>query len=148
MPSCRTCGITDPSAFYETSASRYCKGCRKDRYGGSRYAEAKLARRQCADCGLQVTLDTMCVFDFDHREDKCFNVSQMASAPDEVFHAELAKCDLVCANDHRLRTQARGYIGCGRPRKMERNPLPQEDNNAREGLEGRPCTSLGYSRVD
>jgi hypothetical protein len=117
MASCPDCGTTTPTAFYETQTTRYCKACRRARYGGTRYTDAKLARGACVDCGLKVTRETLCVFDFDHRADKCFTVSQMYSAPDEVFFAELAKCELVCANDHRLRTQARGWVGAGRPRK-------------------------------
>jgi hypothetical protein len=118
MLPCRACGTTDSTAFYETSASRYCKACRRERYGGSRYRDAKLARATCVDCGLVATPETLCMFDLDHREDKCFNVSQMYSAPDDVFQKELEKCDLVCANCHRLRTKARGYLHCGRPRKV------------------------------
>lgn len=148
MSACPACGTTDPLAFYETSGSRYCKECRRERYGGARYRTAKLARGACADCGLAVTPETLCMFDLDHRETKHFNVSQMYSAPDEVFYRELAKCDLVCANDHRLRTKARGYVGAGRPRKTDRRTCISPKNNASEGLEGRPSTSLGYSPVD
>ena len=57
----------------------------------------------CADCGGR--FDPVCM-DFDHRpgEVKLFDVSQAKShALDEVI-AEIAKCDVVCANCHRLRT--------------------------------------------
>jgi hypothetical protein len=116
---CPTCGTTNPAEFYETQRTRYCKPCRRDRYGGQRLRESKLNRHACSDCGLIVTHDTLCMFDFDHLEEKSFTISQNLSVPDDVFQRELAKCDLVCANCHRLRTKARGYERCGRPRKPQ-----------------------------
>jgi hypothetical protein len=51
------------------------------------------------------------VMDFDHRPgvEKLFAVSAMLSRSisEEAVLAEIAKCDLVCANCHRLRTLAR-----------------------------------------
>lgn len=60
----------------------------------------------CLDCGVSYP---PCVMDFDHREPgtKRFNVSQMAGQDEATIRAEVAKCDLVCSNCHRLRTSAR-----------------------------------------
>lgn len=60
----------------------------------------------CADCGQH--FPTHCM-DFDHRPgvDKVANigasVAKWASDPDALI-AEIAKCDVVCANCHRKRT--------------------------------------------
>jgi len=49
--------------------------------------------------------------DFDHRpgEEKLFllKVSKMVTYKLETVLLEIAKCDLVCANCHRMRTQRR-----------------------------------------
>lgn len=76
-----------------------------------------MKRGPCVDCGR--TFDPVCM-DFDHRPDseKVANVCQMISAArsrDDIA-AEIAKCDLVCACCHRLRTHRRkNYPGA--PRK-------------------------------
>lgn len=57
----------------------------------------------CADCGGR--FDTVCM-DFDHRpgEVKRFSIGDGKSYGEKVLLAEIAKCDVVCANCHRLRT--------------------------------------------
>lgn len=59
--------------------------------------------RPCADCGG--TFDPVCM-DFDHRpgEVKLFGIAHGASRKLDKVIAEMAKCDLVCANCHRIRT--------------------------------------------
>lgn len=64
-----------------------------------------LKAEPCMDCG-----DTFpsVVMDFDHvRGQKVAGISQMWSWGREKVLIELAKCELVCANCHRLRTQTR-----------------------------------------
>lgn len=60
----------------------------------------------CADCGQQYPA---CVMDYDHvRGEKVERVARLAvNRPWSVIEAEIAKCDLVCANCHRLRTRDR-----------------------------------------
>ena len=58
----------------------------------------------CVDCGGSFP---QCAMDFDHRDPttKVRSVTQMISnASIERILAEVAKCDIVCANCHRLRT--------------------------------------------
>jgi formate-dependent nitrite reductase cytochrome c552 subunit len=69
---------------------------------------AKLRAVPCADCGGRYPFAAM---DFDHRDPttKQFTVSRMhiqRTTEEEIF-AEVAKCDVVCANCHRLRTYRR-----------------------------------------
>lgn len=50
--------------------------------------------------------------DFDHvRGKKSFNIGggKMGTPSFEAIEVEIAKCDLVCANCHRIRTEKRGY---------------------------------------
>ena len=57
----------------------------------------------CADCG---GVFAQCAMDFDHRDpsSKVRSVTRMINGSIEKMLAEAAKCDIVCANCHRLRT--------------------------------------------
>lgn len=58
--------------------------------------------RPCMDCGASYPYYVM---DFDHvRGTKAFNISRTVGQSPESLRAEIAKCDLVCSNCHRLRT--------------------------------------------
>lgn len=68
----------------------------------------KLKESPCYDCGNSYPYWVM---DFDHREDKLFSIAD--SVPEGrgrlQILAEIAKCDLVCANCHRNRTHMRTH---------------------------------------
>lgn len=60
--------------------------------------------KPCADCGVQYP---PCVMDLDHvrgKKDKC--VGSMLTYSVERLRAEIAKCDVRCANCHRLKSNA------------------------------------------
>ena len=65
-----------------------------------------LKQKPCIDCGVQYL---PCVMDFDHRDrkTKIAGINQMINlhsySKDKIL-AEINKCDLVCANCHRIRT--------------------------------------------
>jgi hypothetical protein len=66
-----------------------------------------LRDRPCADCGGRFP---PCSMDFDHRDstEKATAVTRMIGrAGRRRILAEVAKCDIVCANCHRARTNAR-----------------------------------------
>lgn len=67
----------------------------------------------CADCGQSYPYYVM---DLDHREpDKKYKgVASMMRFPTSLVIAEVAKCDVVCANCHRERTWG----------KKKRTPAP------------------------
>lgn len=60
----------------------------------------------CPDCG---GMFPPCCMDFDHvRGEKKFNISvNMYSRSFAALLEEIAKCDVVCANCHRIRTERR-----------------------------------------
>lgn len=60
----------------------------------------------CTDCKNTFP---PCVMDFDHQYDKDFNISEAANRcmSIEKIAAEIAKCEIVCANCHRLRTHSK-----------------------------------------
>ncbi len=66
--------------------------------------------RPCMDC---LGWFEPCQLDFDHRPDelKCFSISAPRIKKLSEFYKEMKKCDLVCANCHRLRTYRRNQHG-------------------------------------
>jgi len=60
----------------------------------------------CFDCGVRYPYYVM---DFDHLNPalKIKNVSQMRGCTIEQVQAEIEKCQVVCANCHRVRTHGR-----------------------------------------
>jgi hypothetical protein len=91
-----------------------------------------LRRVPCADCGQQFKPYQM---DFDHRDPttKAFNVMTgraMLMSTAKVL-AEVAKCDIVCVNCHRLRT-----------RDVERNRVRRNSRHRRRS----PGWSVGVFR--
>jgi hypothetical protein len=58
----------------------------------------------CADCGE----DDPIVLEFDHLEDKCFDIAQALPYRSwQTILDEIEKCEVVCANCHRRRTVQR-----------------------------------------
>ena len=83
------------------------------RYGIELKAERRarvdvLKDRPCHDCGQTFPPECM---DFDHRDGttKADNVSRLLHSWPALL-AEIAKCDLVCANCHRIRTRRRLHV--------------------------------------
>lgn len=109
---------------YSTYGCR-CELCAEARLGGNRrrYEEFKSFIAQakdtpCADCGGR--FPTVCM-EFDHRDpaEKVFPIGGASQRSRAAVVAEMAKCDVVCSNCHRIRTAgqvARGEIRPGRPR--------------------------------
>lgn len=69
------------------------------------------SKGKCADCGL-MGKNTPYVLDFDHRNgkaDKKFMIGEWikSTLSIEKIRLEMNKCDLVCANCHRIRTHKR-----------------------------------------
>lgn len=74
----------------------------------------------CADCGGR--FDSVCM-DFDHRpgEKKLFTLGSENKSMPQVL-TEIAKCDIVCSNCHRLRTHRRRDHGA-LIRERKRGPV-------------------------
>ena len=68
----------------------------------------EIKSKPCHDCGI--TYDVCCM-DFDHIDgtEKTYNVGSMFAHhySKELIEKELDKCELVCANCHRIRTKIR-----------------------------------------
>ena len=55
----------------------------------------------CTDCGYNLHSE---VLEFDHLNNKYRNVASLFYSSWKTIFAEIDKCDIVCANCHRLRT--------------------------------------------
>ncbi len=85
----------------------YLRRRRTQPYKRKRWAKliaADLKRVPCADCGGVFPPEAM---DFDHRpgEVKVANVNKITNL--RQLADEIKKCDVVCANCHRVRTRRR-----------------------------------------
>lgn len=72
----------------------------------------KEAGSKCVDCGY---VGPPFMFDFDHREPdkKSFGLSHNGRTYAlDTLRKEASKCDLVCANCHRMRTHKQRCSGC------------------------------------
>lgn len=81
----------------------YVRGSKKPiREAGFKQWMVMEKSKPCMDCGGSFP---SCVMDFHHRDprDKNFDVSQGATHGRRVVLVEIEKCDLLCANCHRMR---------------------------------------------
>lgn len=130
MKTCSLCSLKLPFSSFNKRPNRpgqyqsVCRDCNKEyqrnhyRKNKKTYKErAKLHKQSmrnqvqeikgsnpCVDCGGMFHFSQM---DFDHLENKSFEISRMYTYSWQSIQAELSKCDLVCSNCHRLRTYHR-----------------------------------------
>ncbi|WP_370324050.1 hypothetical protein [Euzebya sp.] len=106
---CKECKATYNRRYYRTEGHRHVE-VRSRHRAALREAVAELIRRAkavpCADCHRVLPVEAM---DLDHvRGAKRGDAQAMRSRMGRSsVHAELAKCDVVCANCHRARTYER-----------------------------------------
>lgn len=106
---CKPCKNDYNREWYKKNSSKHKADVRRN---AERYKERFVAivteykSKGCADCGK---VYPPYVMDFDHLEDteKVANVASMAGWSLEKVEAEIAKCEVVCANCHRIRTHKR-----------------------------------------
>ena len=103
---CRPCQDGYMAARVEYWENRPREGYATKRY----HANVQIIRsmkigRTCADCPLICTVENFPVFDWDHRPgtEKKFNLSAPGGRAQKTVQAEVAKCEVVCANCHRMR---------------------------------------------
>lgn len=104
----------------KSSVAYHCGAGQKDKQAvrnkDTRYKRlqkvSEMKNKPCMDCGNSYPSECM---DFDHvRGEKVNSISNLiALASWQDVLDEIAKCELVCANCHRIRTKARGNLGWG-----------------------------------
>jgi len=89
---------------YENNKEKIAKR-QKEFYLKNKTKIDEIKKQPCADCGN--SFPTVCM-DFDHvRGRKLYNIANMKSQSWELVEAEIAKCDVICSNCHRIRTHER-----------------------------------------
>lgn len=122
MRTCRMCGIEKPLSNFLTfkrhgklhyrGKCRPCFSAHRKSNWSRRKPKQKCTRdyrgrknHPCVDCGKTFP---SCAMQFDHvRGEKVDKVSNLVNAPRLLLEAEIAKCDLVCGNCHKIRTHTR-----------------------------------------
>lgn len=105
---CRPCWSKRHRKYYRSN-HKYFMEKNKRQKERLRAVLRKLKDRPCADCGGRFPY---CAMDFDHRErtKKLGVIAQMAwTGQMAKVIRETEKCDVVCANCHRIRTHRRRY---------------------------------------
>lgn len=96
---------------YQNQKNKKLETARIKNIANKNYSKIKLIKESnpCNDC--QNYFPAPCM-DFDHRpeEVKLYNVASMTTYRWELIEAEISKCDLICANCHRLRTVNRASV--------------------------------------
>ena len=111
---CKNCRTVIFKKYYLANKTKQSKKAvdwkRKKRNEAFDYIKAIKAVTPCVDCKIQYPPYVM---DFDHRDPtiKLFSIGSMAKfrATLEDVKTEIAKCDIVCANCHRMRTHNQGF---------------------------------------
>lgn len=97
---CRDCDTKRRRAVQEKDPSYFSRKTRESMERKRDWLKS-IKAKPCADCGVSYPYYVM---DFDHREDKAFNIGAGRGRSLSSLEAEVAKCDVVCSNCHRERT--------------------------------------------
>jgi 5-methylcytosine-specific restriction endonuclease McrA len=105
---CRACRKAYSREYYEANRERYMaldlERKRRARLERTRLLIEYFASHPCVDCGETDPV----VLEFDHLRDKDFNIgSKLVHCSWKKVLAEIEKCEVVCANCHRRRTNKR-----------------------------------------
>lgn len=108
---CRDCQRAYHRSYYNSNKSRFIEKNRRNKNRQRARLRAitwAAKQRPCQDCGLEFH---PWVMEFDHRDPntKHAAVANLVAkgCPDARLLEEISKCDVVCANCHRMRTYRR-----------------------------------------
>ena len=114
---CTLCGVEKPLSAYGKNKNHsdgrqyYCRECvavkRAERCAEARdWVNNYKMERGCTDCGYAVHPHAL---DLDHlpQYEKLFTVADQMHRHIDSVKAEVSKCEVVCANCHRIRTAER-----------------------------------------
>lgn len=101
---CKKCKATMDADSHKKNPAPVKEGRKRSVDKAQKYVRELLQQSQCVDCGESNWI----VLEFDHLDDKILSISKMIRGYSvESIKAEIAKCDIVCANCHRIRTYTR-----------------------------------------
>jgi hypothetical protein len=106
---CKICRSLERKKWYEKNKQRIIaevyKNSGKYRQRNKDYITNLLSKSCCVDCGNT----NLIVLEFDHLKDKKYGIAYLISRGASLgkLQKEIDKCDIVCANCHRIRTDTR-----------------------------------------
>lgn len=91
---------------WEKRSKRHTKYIRDYTARNRQFIQQEKLKAGCVDCGYNAHASAL---DFDHLPgvEKLFNLGTPSARSLDVIKAEMAKCEVVCANCHRVRTATR-----------------------------------------
>lgn len=99
--------VVDGMTHYERNKTKYLEKTQAQRAAGRAYVAKVKAHAKCADCGI----NDWRVLDFDHLPGftKRKGMAELANSGASIstIKAEMDKCEIVCANCHRIRSWQR-----------------------------------------
>lgn len=96
----------DGLTHYQRNKEKYLEKNRRLASRNKKFLVEYKKTHGCLDCGEKDHR----VIEFDHLRDKKFNISEMVRCySTEKMLEEIGKCDVVCANCHRIRTWNRTH---------------------------------------
>ena len=145
---CRACFAEANNRNYrknhEREKARLLLQTQRKREENRRRVVEYLKAHACVGCGEQ----DIVVLQFDHLRDKRFNVSTMIARGSswQSIEAEIAKCEVRCANCHRRKTAARVLARvAARPKERRRTVKPFQLHLA-AAMTVRVCRVCGESK--
>ena len=114
QPYCRNCQQEYRREHYRKNRAKYLAKV-KDRKAQLLRILRRAKDKPCADCGVKYPYYVM---DLDHRQGECklgnfAAVIRWGALTENSLRLEIAKCEVVCANCHRMRTHRRNQYGTG-----------------------------------
>ncbi len=105
QPKCKSCQSAYLHNHYLCNKAAYNRSKKKARQKVQNFI-SECKTKPCADCKQTYPPYVM---DFDHKYNKdfCINRGEAQGIAKSRLIAEMAKCDVVCANCHRIRTHKR-----------------------------------------
>jgi hypothetical protein len=108
-PETTYCKICSKEYIYDYKKNRRykCTTCKsREQYQKRDKLLSEIKNVPCMDCGNNFPPECM---DFDHRDPstKLFGVGDRRDKGIKIILDEISKCDIVCANCHRIRTKSK-----------------------------------------
>lgn len=101
---CKVCAVETRMKSYSENINKESEYRKNKRKQNQRFIQDHKESKPCMDCGVKYPYYVM---DFDHIDNKDYNVSQMLTLSSNTILKEIEKCNLVCSNCHRIRTYKR-----------------------------------------
>ena len=102
---CKKCHSEYRKKHYEENKKKYLDKAKRNTEEYRKQYYEWLSTKSCVDCGIS----DIRVLEQDHLRDKEYNISsKIGGLTLEAMMPELNKCEVVCANCHRIRTINRG----------------------------------------